>query len=131
MSRVLAAALVATLLSATACAPSAPPDGSLPCDRPLMCNARRLRSALEASLPLAAFDEKPTEVDSGRECSENGSDRSGVWSPRTTLSGAIFERENLTGFSVVTYQGVASPLRRWRTPLSAAPQRTKDAGHSD
>lgn len=112
MSRVLTAALVATLLSATACAPSAPPDGSLPCDPSIdVQRAAGFDLALEASLPLAAFDEKPTEVDSGRECSEK---RLGpLWGSglrELRSAGAIFERENLTGFSVVTYQGVGLTL---------------------
>jgi hypothetical protein len=113
MSRLLAALLLAASLSAAACAPSAPPDGSLPCDPSIdVQRAAGFDLALEASLPLTAFDETPSEVDSGRECSEK---RLGpLWGSglrELRSAGAIYEREGLTGFSVVTYQGVGLTLK--------------------
>jgi len=112
MSRALAALVLTSLIAAAACAPSAPPDGSLPCDPSIdVQRAAGFDLALEASLPLAAFVETPTTVDSGRECSEK---RLGpLWGSglrELRSAGAIFERENLTGFSVVTYQGVGLTL---------------------
>lgn len=113
MSRLLAALLLAASLSAAACAPSAPPDGSLPCDPSIdVQRAAGFDLALEASLPLTAFDETPSEVDSGRECSEK---RLGpLWGSglrELRSAGAIYEREGLAGFSVVTYQGVGLTLK--------------------
>ena len=112
MSRALAALLLTGSIAAAACAPSAPPDGSLPCDPSIdVQRAAGFDLALEASLPLAAFAETPSTVDSGRECSEK---RLGpLWGSglrELRSAGAIFERENLTGFSVVTYQGVGLTL---------------------
>jgi len=112
MSRALAALVLTGSIAAAACAPSAPPDGSLPCDPSIdVQRAAGFDLALEASLPLAAFVETPTTVDSGRECSEK---RLGpLWGSglrELRSAGAIFERENLTGFSVVTYQGVGLTL---------------------
>lgn len=108
----IAAILLASLLI-TACAPSTPPDGSLPCDPSIdVQRAAGFDLALEASLPLTAFDETPSEVDSGRECSEKRLGPlwgSGVRELRS--AGALYERENLTGFSVVTYQGVGLTLK--------------------
>lgn len=112
MSRALAALVLTSLIAGAACAPSAPPDGSLPCDPSIdVQRAAGFDLALEASLPLAAFAETPSAVDSGRECSEK---RLGpLWGSglrELRSAGAIFERENLTGFSVVTYQGVGLTL---------------------
>jgi len=112
MSRALAALVLTGSIAAAACAPSAPPDGSLPCDPSIdVQRAAGFDLALEASLPLAAFAETPSTVDSGRECSEK---RLGpLWGSglrELRSAGAIFERENLTGFSVVTYQGVGLTL---------------------
>lgn len=112
MSRALAALVLTGSIAAAACAPSAPPDGSLPCDPSIdVQRAAGFDLALEASLPLAAFAETPSTVDSGRECSEK---RLGpLWGSglrELRSAGAIFERENLTGFSVVTYRGVGLTL---------------------
>jgi hypothetical protein len=112
MSRALAALVLTGSIAAAACAPSAPPDGSLPCDPSIdVQRAAGFDLALEASLPLAAFAETPSTVDSGRECSEK---RLGpLWGSglrELRSAGAIFEQENLTGFSVVTYQGVGLTL---------------------
>jgi hypothetical protein len=112
MSRALAALVLTGSIAAAACAPSAPPDGSLPCDPSIdVQRAAGFDLALEASLPLAAFAATPSTVDSGRECSEK---RLGpLWGSglrELRSAGAIFERENLTGFSVVTYQGVGLTL---------------------
>lgn len=112
MSRALAALVLTGSIAAAACAPSAPPDGSLPCNPSIdVQRAAGFDLALEASLPLAAFAETPSTVDSGRECSEK---RLGpLWGSglrELRSAGAIFERENLTGFSVVTYQGVGLTL---------------------
>jgi hypothetical protein len=112
MSRALAALVLTSSIAAAACAPSAPPDGSLPCDPSIdVQRAAGFDLALEASLPLAAFAATPSTVDSGRECSEK---RLGpLWGSglrELRSAGAIFERENLTGFSVVTYQGVGLTL---------------------
>jgi len=71
----IALLLFASLLI-TACAPSTPPDGSLPCDPTIdVQRAVGFDVALEATIPLAAFSETPSEVDSGRECSEKRSTR--------------------------------------------------------
>ena len=112
MSRALAALVLTSLIAGAACSSSAPPDGSLPCDPSIdVQRAAGFDLALEASLPLAAFAETPSAVDSGRECSEK---RLGpLWGSglrELRSAGAIFERENLTGFSVVTYQGVGLTL---------------------
>lgn len=101
---------VAVLIAA--CAPSTLPDGTLPCDPSIdVQRAVGFDVALEATIPLAAFSETPSEVDSGRECSEK---RLGpLWGSglrELRSAGAIYERENLTGFSVVTYQGVGLTL---------------------
>ncbi len=103
----LIGALALTVLFAAACAPSTPPDGSLPCDPSIdVQRAAGFDTALEASIPVDAFTETPTQVDSGRECSEK---RLGpLWGAglrELRSAGAVFEREGLTGFSVVTYQG--------------------------
>lgn len=107
----IAAILLASLLI-TACAPSTPPDGSLPCDPTIdVQRAVGFDVALEATIPLAAFSETPSEVDSGRECSEKRLGPlwgSGVRELRS--AGAIYERDGLTGFSVVTYQGAGLTL---------------------
>lgn len=102
--------LVSVLIAA--CAPSTPPDGSLPCDPSIdVQRAVGFDVALEATIPLTAFSETPSGVDSGRECSEK---RLGpLWGSglrELRSAGAIYERENLTGFSVVTYQGVGLTL---------------------
>ena len=112
MVRARMALLLVALLVATACAPSTPPDGSLPCDPSIdVQRAVGFDAALEATLPLDAFSETPSEVDSGRECSEK---RLGpLWGSgmrELRSAGAIYERDNLTGFSVVTYRGAGLTL---------------------
>ncbi|MFM7782873.1 MAG: hypothetical protein ACKO8J_07350, partial [Candidatus Limnocylindrus sp.] len=112
MARTRIATLLLLSMLAAACAPSTPPDGSLPCDPTIdVQRAVGFDATLEATIPLAAFSETPSEVDSGRECSEKRLGPlwgSGVRELRS--AGALFERDGLTGFSVVTYQGVGLTL---------------------
>ena len=89
---------------AVGCAPSAPPDGSLPCDPSIDSQrAAGFDTALEATVPLAAFDGSPITVDSGRECSEK---RLGpLWGAgvrELRSAGGIFDLGSETGYSVVT-----------------------------
>lgn len=91
---------------AAGCAPSAPPDGSLPCDPSIDSQrAAGFDTALEATVPLAAFDGSPITVDSGRECSEK---RLGpLWGAgvrELRSAGGIFDLGSETGYSVVTYR---------------------------
>lgn len=91
---------------AASCAPSAPPDGSLPCDPSIDSQrAAGFDAALEATVPLAAFDGSPITVDSGRECSEK---RLGpLWGAgvrELRSAGGIFDLGSETGYSVVTYR---------------------------
>jgi len=91
---------------AVGCAPSTPPDGSLPCDPSIDSQrAAGFDAALEATVPLAAFDGSPITVDSGRECSEK---RLGpLWGAgvrELRSAGGIFDLGSETGYSVVTYR---------------------------
>jgi hypothetical protein len=91
---------------AVGCAPSTPPDGSLPCDPSIDSQrAAGFDTALEATVPLAAFDGSPITVDSGRECSEK---RLGpLWGAgvrELRSAGGIFDLGSETGYSVVTYR---------------------------
>ena len=91
---------------AAGCTPSTPPDGSLPCDPSIDSQrAAGFDAALEATVPLAAFDESPITVDSGRECSEK---RLGpLWGAgvrELRSAGGIFDLGSETGYSVVTYR---------------------------
>jgi hypothetical protein len=88
------------------CAPSAPPDGSLLCDPSIDSQrAAGFDTALEATVPLSAFDGSPITVDSGRECSEK---RLGpLWGAgvrELRSAGGIFDLGSETGYSVVTYR---------------------------
>ena len=91
---------------AAGCTSSTPPDGSLPCDPSI--DAQRAAGfdvALEATVPLAAFDGSPITVDSGRECSEK---RLGpLWGAgvrELRSAGGIFDLGSETGYSIVTYR---------------------------
>ena len=91
---------------AVGCTPSTPPDGSLPCDPSIDSQrAAGFDTALEATVPLAAFDGSPITVDSGRECSEK---RLGpLWGAgvrELRSAGGIFDLGSETGYSVVTYR---------------------------
>jgi len=91
---------------AVGCTPSTPPDGSLPCDPSIDSQrAAGFDAALEATVPLAAFDGSPITVDSGRECSEK---RLGpLWGAgvrELRSAGGIFDLGSETGYSVVTYR---------------------------
>ena len=91
---------------AAGCTPSTPPDGSLPCDPSIDSQrAAGFDVALEATVPLAAFDGSPITVDSGRECSEK---RLGpLWGAgvrELRSAGGIFDLGSETGYSVVTYR---------------------------
>ncbi len=91
---------------AVGCAPSTPPAGSLPCDPSIDSpRAAGFAAALEATVPLAAFDGSPITVDSGRECSEK---RLGpLWGAgvrELRSAGGIFDLGSETGYSVVTYR---------------------------
>ena len=97
---------------AVGCAPSTPPDGSLPCDPSIDSQrAAGFDAALEATVPLAAFDGSPITVDSGRECSEK---RLGpLWGAgvrELRSAGGIFDLGSETGYSVVTYSASALTL---------------------
>ncbi|MFM8690193.1 MAG: hypothetical protein ACKODF_03390, partial [Candidatus Limnocylindrus sp.] len=97
MVRARIATLLLLSMLAAACAPSTPPDGSLPCDPTIdVQRAVGFDATLEATIPLAAFSETPSEVDSGRECSEKRLGPlwgSGVRELRS--AGALFERDGL------------------------------------
>ena len=91
---------------AAGCTPSTPPDGSLPCDPSIDSQrAAGFDTALEATVPLDAFDGSPITVDSGRECSEK---RLGpLWGAgvrELRSAGGIFDLGSETGYSVVTYR---------------------------
>jgi hypothetical protein len=66
----LLAALVFAL-SLAGCGGTTPPDGSLPCNEGIdVQRAAGFDPALEAQIPVAGWAERPTAVDSGRECSK-------------------------------------------------------------
>lgn len=112
MARGVFALQLLVALTFVACAPSAPPDGSLPCDPSVdVQRAAGFDIELEATLPISAFNETPNSVDSGRECSEK---RLGpLWGAgmrELRSAGAVYEQDNLSGFSVVSYQGAGLTL---------------------
>lgn len=112
MSRSRIVLLLFAALVGSACAPAAPLDGSLPCDPSIdVQRAAGFDRSLEATLPVDAFEGTPSEIDSGRECSEK---RLGpLWGSglrELRSAGALFERDGLAGFSVVTYQGAGLTL---------------------
>ena len=85
---------------------AAPPDGSLPCNATI--DAQRAAGfdvALEATLPIAGWERKPTQVDSGRECSPA---RLGpLWGAgirELRSAGAIFDNADQTGYTLVSYR---------------------------
>ena len=91
---------------AAGCAPSTPPDGSIPCDPSIDSQrAAGFDAALELTVPLAAFDGSPITVDSGRECSEK---RLGpLWGAgvrELRSAGGVFDLGSESGYSVVTYR---------------------------
>ena len=94
------------------CAPSAPPNASTPCNPSIDSQrAAGFDTALEATVPLAAFDGSAVTVDSGRECSEK---RLGpLWGAgvrELRSAGGTFDLGNATGYSVVTYRADALTL---------------------
>lgn len=113
MRRTAFVLLVAIASSAAAgCAPSTPPDASLPCSPSIDSQrAAGFDAALEATVPFAAFDGSPASVDSGRECSEK---RLGpLWGAgvrELRSAGGTFDLGGETGYSVVTYRGDALTL---------------------
>jgi hypothetical protein len=110
MRTLLAALLLA--VAAGACAPAAPPDGSLPCNEKIdQQRAAGFDTALEAALPVAGWDATPVTVDSGRECSQL---RLGpLWGAgirELRSAGAIFELPDKTGYSLVIYSATGLTL---------------------
>ena len=102
--RTLLAALL-LVVAAGACAPAAPPDGSLPCNEMIdQQRAAGFDTALEAALPVTGWDATPVTIDSGRECSPL---RLGpLWGAgirELRSAGAIFELPDKTGYSLVVY----------------------------
>ena len=102
--RTLLAALL-LVVAAGACAPVAPPDGSLPCNETIdQQRAAGFDTALEAALPVTGWDATPVTIDSGRECSPL---RLGpLWGAgirELRSAGAIFELPDKTGYSLVVY----------------------------
>jgi hypothetical protein len=109
--RTLLAALL-LVVAAGACAPAAPPDGSLPCNETIdQQRAVGFDTALEAALPVAGWDATPVTVDSGRECSQL---RLGpLWGAgirELRSAGAIFELPDKTGYSLVIYSATGLTL---------------------
>ncbi|MFM8915723.1 MAG: hypothetical protein ACKOFY_05645, partial [Candidatus Limnocylindrus sp.] len=99
MRTLLAALLFAA--AAGACAPAAPPDGSLPCNETIdQQRAAGFDTVLEAALPVAGWDATPITVDSGRECSQQ---RLGpLWGAgirELRSAGATFELPDKTGYA--------------------------------
>jgi hypothetical protein len=110
MRTVLAALLLVAV--AGACAPAAPPDGSLPCNETIdQQRAAGFDTALEAALPIATWDATPVTVDSGRECSPA---RLGpLWGAgirELRSAGAVFELPDKTGYTLVVYAAVGLTL---------------------
>jgi len=107
--------LLATLLLAVVvggCAPTTPPDGSLPCNETIdQQRAVGFDIVLEAALPVAGWDATPVTVDSGRECSQA---RLGpLWGAgirELRSAGAIFELPDKTGYSLVIYSATGLTL---------------------
>jgi hypothetical protein len=109
--RTLLAALLLVAV-AGACAPAAPPDGSLPCNETIdQQRAAGFDTALEAALPIATWDATPVTVDSGRECSPA---RLGpLWGAgirELRSAGAVFELPDKTGYTLVVYAAVGLTL---------------------
>ena len=109
--RTLLAALL-LVVAAGACAPAAPPDGSLPCNETIdQQRAEGFDTVLEAALPVAGWDSTPVTVDSGRECSQL---RLGpLWGAgirELRSAGAIFELPDKTGYSLVVYAATGLTL---------------------
>ena len=109
--RTLLAALV-LVVAAGACAPTTPPDGSLPCNETIdQQRAAGFDTALEAALPVASWDATPVTVDSGRECSQA---RLGpLWGAgirELRSAGAVFELPDKTGYSLVIYSATGLTL---------------------
>jgi hypothetical protein len=110
MRTILAAFLLG--VAAGACAPAAPPDGSLPCNETIdQQRAVGFDIALEAALPVVGWDATPVTVDSGRECSQA---RLGpLWGAgirELRSAGAIFELPDKTGYSLVVYSAAGLTL---------------------
>jgi hypothetical protein len=108
LARTLAALLLVAGASAAlvACAPTPPPDGSLPCNSSIdVQRAAGFDASLEAQLPVAGWSAVPTQVDSGRECSEA---RLGpLWGAgvrELRSAGAIFDNPDRTGYTLVVYR---------------------------
>ena len=107
--------LLATLLLAVVvggCAPTTPPDGSLPCNEAIdQQRAVGFDIVLEAALPVVGWDATPVTVDSGRECSQA---RLGpLWGAgirELRSAGAIFELPDKTGYSLVVYSAAGLTL---------------------
>jgi hypothetical protein len=107
--------LLATLLLAVVvggCAPTTPPDGSLPCNETIdQQRAVGFDIVLEAALPVVGWDATPVTVDSGRECSQA---RLGpLWGAgirELRSAGAIFELPDKTGYSLVVYSAAGLTL---------------------
>ena len=109
--RTLLAALL-LVVAAGACAPAAPPDGSLPCNETIdQQRAVGFDTVLEGALPVAGWDAAPVTVDSGRECSQL---RLGpLWGAgirELRSAGAIFELPDKTGYSLVIYSATGLTL---------------------
>jgi hypothetical protein len=109
--RTLLAALLLVAV-AGACAPAAPPDGSLPCNETIdQQRAAGFDTVLEAALPIATWDAIPVTVDSGRECSPA---RLGpLWGAgirELRSAGAVFELPDKTGYTLVVYAAAGLTL---------------------
>jgi hypothetical protein len=101
-----------TLLATLLCAPTTPPDGSLPCNETIdQQRAVGFDIVLEAALPVVGWDATPVTVDSGRECSQA---RLGpLWGAgirELRSAGAIFELPDKTGYSLVVYSAAGLTL---------------------
>lgn len=110
MRPTLAALLLTVVVGA--CAPTAPPDGSLPCNETIdQQRAAGFDTVLEAALPISQWDATPVTVDSGRECSPT---RLGpLWGAgirELRSAGAIFELPDKTGYTLVVYSAAGLTL---------------------
>ena len=110
MRSLFAALLLAA--AAGACAPAAPPDGSLPCNETIdQQRAAGFDPVLEAALPVAGWGATPITVDSGRECSQQ---RLGpLWGAgirELRSAGATFELPDKTGYALVVYSATGLTL---------------------